>query len=39
MKNVEWICGKCNERKRDMTYAEMLEFAMRGLARHRVEES
>lgn len=37
--NVEWICGECNSRKRDLTYEEMLEFAQRGLQRHSKQKA
>lgn len=36
--NVEWICGECNARKRDLTYEELFEFAKRGLERHGKEK-
>lgn len=33
--NCEWLCMGCNMRKYDHSWAEMLEFAARGLARMR----
>lgn len=33
--NCEWICNGCNTRKNDQSWAELLEFAQRGLTRSK----
>lgn len=34
--NCEWLCVRCNLRKNDQTWAEMLDFATRGFERNKI---